>query len=231
MKTLIFDTGPIISLTTNNLLWVLEPLKKRFKGKFYITQRVKKELVDVPLTTKKYKFEALQVLHMIEKGVLEVFESKVITHDGERLLSLANKSFKAKGKWINLLQAAETEVMAAASLYNAEAIVVDERTTRMFIEQPQDLKKVLVQRLHTKIDMHKSNVADLRKKTKNIHLLRSTELVLVAYELGLLDNFIGNIPDARKQLLQSLLWGLKIRGCSITREEIDEIVKHELTRT
>ena len=43
MRSIIFDTGPIISLVTNNMLWLLEPLKKQFKGEFYITKSVKKE--------------------------------------------------------------------------------------------------------------------------------------------------------------------------------------------
>ena len=61
MKSLIFDAGPIISLATNNLLWILEPLKNKFDGKFYLTDAVKRELVDRPLETKKFKFEAIQV--------------------------------------------------------------------------------------------------------------------------------------------------------------------------
>ena len=54
MKSLVFDSGPIISLATNNLLWVLEPLKNKFNGKFFITQAVKGEIVERPLETKKF---------------------------------------------------------------------------------------------------------------------------------------------------------------------------------
>ena len=55
MKSLVFDAGPIISLTMNNLLWLLDPLKVNFKGEFYIPMAVKGELVDRPLTTKKFR--------------------------------------------------------------------------------------------------------------------------------------------------------------------------------
>ena len=41
-KTLLFETGPIISLITNNQLWLLEPLEKQFKGDYYITEAIKK---------------------------------------------------------------------------------------------------------------------------------------------------------------------------------------------
>ena len=70
----------------NNLLWLLEPLKKLSKAKFYITKLVKEELVDTPLNkTKKFKFEALQVLHYIENGTLEVIF----------------RDYKKKNKWIS----------------------------------------------------------------------------------------------------------------------------------
>ena len=74
MKTIVFDSGPIISLAMKNLLWTLEPLKKEFGGEFYIPYGVKKELIDKPLQGKKYKFEALQVLRLINLGSLKVNE-------------------------------------------------------------------------------------------------------------------------------------------------------------
>ena len=37
-KALIFDSGAIITLALNNLLYILKPLKKEFGGEFYILQ-------------------------------------------------------------------------------------------------------------------------------------------------------------------------------------------------
>jgi len=62
MKALVFDTGPIITLAMNNLLWLVKEMKDKFNGEFYITESVKRECVDRPLTSKKYKYEAIQVL-------------------------------------------------------------------------------------------------------------------------------------------------------------------------
>ncbi len=70
MKTIVFDTGPIISLTMNNLLGLLEHLKKKSNARFLIPRQVKAELVDNPMNnTKRFMFEAMQVLRIIEKGV------------------------------------------------------------------------------------------------------------------------------------------------------------------
>jgi hypothetical protein len=68
IDSLVFDSGPIISLSTNNLLWILPKIKEKFDGEFLITPAVKRECVTRPLETKKFKFEALQVLRQIEKG-------------------------------------------------------------------------------------------------------------------------------------------------------------------
>lgn len=54
MRALVFDTGSIISLVTNNLLWILPPLKKQFRGDFLISEAVKGEIIDHPLKTKKF---------------------------------------------------------------------------------------------------------------------------------------------------------------------------------
>ena len=75
-KPIIFDTGPVISLTTNNLLWVLDSLKKQYKGNFYITPTVKRELVDTPIQSKKFKFEALQVMHCIKGRFMQLSMKK-----------------------------------------------------------------------------------------------------------------------------------------------------------
>ena len=89
MKSLVFDAGPIISLASNNLLWLLRPLKKEFNGKFYITHYVKKEIVDRPLEIKRFKFEAIQVERMIDKGVLDIISNSIIQEETLKLLTLA----------------------------------------------------------------------------------------------------------------------------------------------
>ena len=53
------------------------------------------------------------------------------------------------------------------------------------------------------------------------------ELVTVAYELGILDSYITKIPDARKNLLEGVLWGVKLNGCAVSKDEIEQIVNLE----
>jgi hypothetical protein len=204
MKSIVFDAGPVISFTTNNLLWLLEKLKQKFRGEFYITSGVHYELIRRPLETKKFKFEALQVERLVEKKVLSVLKDETIESKSKELLNLAN------------------------STRNPDAIVVDERITRLLIENPEGLKSLLERRLHTKVTVDKNKLNSFKEITRHVSLIRSVELVAIAYELGLLNEYLVNVPNAKRELLESVLWGVKLNGCSVSEEEINQIMNIEL---
>ena len=225
MKAMIFDAGPIISLTTNNLLWLLAPLKEKFGGEFYITENVRKELVEKPLKTKKFKFEALQVQDQIEKGVLKVIKNGKTKAKAEQLLNIANNVFYVHKHPLRTLQAGELETLAAAKLMNVPYVVVDERITRLLLENPGQMEQLLEKRLHTDVKVRRDKLVKLHKEVEGVKLIRSFELAAIAYELGLLDDYIAKIPDARKLLLQAVLWGIKLNGCSVGQGEIDTVVR------
>ncbi len=227
MKSIVFDSGPVISLALNNLLWILDPLKKRFNGNFCIPGSVKKEIVDKPLSTKKFRFEALQVLNLIKNRTLEVSEIKDVMKKSFSLLDSANNIFIAHEHPIQILHLGETEGVALSLYLNADAFVIDERTTRVLIEQPKALENLLRHKLHTSIKVNKDNLKRFRNETKNIKIIRSAELAAVAYELGFLDKFILDIPKPKKTLLEGLLWGVKLNGCAISKNELNNIIQLE----
>lgn len=75
--------------------------------------------------------------------------------------------------------------------------------------------------------MDNKRLKEIKKQLKGIKLIRSAELVAVAYELGLLDNYIKNTSISKKDLLDSVLWGVKLDGCAISGKEINQIIKLE----
>lgn len=232
MKSIVFDAGPVISLTTNNLLWLLKALKESFDGSFYLPKAVESELVDNPLKSKKFKFEALQVARTIKQNIWTVVESPKVSLLAEELMTLANHTFRAKGNWLNIVHYAEMEVIATAVIMNSQAVVIDERTTKLLIEDPQYAARVLERKTGSRIFVDKQNVEKLQKWTKNIKVLRSAELVMIAYEKGALNEYILEENElgeknTRKTLVESLLWGLKLRGCAISRQELNELVAIE----
>ncbi len=228
MKSILFDSGPVISLTTSNLLWILEELSKR--AKLYITAGVKNELVDKPLETKRFKFEALQVQRLVEKGILTVISDNNIAEKAEEFEKLANSILFAHGENIKIVQRGEMETLSAALIYNAEAVAVDERVTRTLVENPRSLRVLMEKRLHMQLRLDEQKLRMFSELTGRLSIIRSAELVAIAYELGILDGFFVNIPLARKKLLEAVLWSVKLNGCSLTDEEIEKIVKIEMEK-
>lgn len=221
-KYLIFDAGPIISLTMNGLLPVLEKLKENFNGEFIITPEVKREVIDKPLKIKKYQLEAVRVQNLIKKGIFTL-SSKLISNnklqrETKQLLQIANSTLVADQRMgnekINLIQDGEASCLAFSKLCKCENVIVaDERTIRMLTEAPEKLKEVMEKKLHTKISINHQNL----KYLKNFKFIRSAELLYVAYKKDL----IGLKKD--KTLLDALLYAVKYKGSAISSKEIEEI--------
>ncbi len=219
MKTLVFDTSSVISIAMNDLLWVLKELKIKFNGEFYIPSSVKLELVDKPLQTNKFKLEAIMVRNIIQSGNLKVYNEL----DVEEILRISNNIYSVNNRSIHILDRAEVEALALAIKLNAEAYVVDERTIRLLVENHHKLQELLQSKLHTRVDINEDNVKKFKEMTGEIPIIRSTELLVVAMEKGLLDKYSKD----KKELIEALLWGLRLRGCAISTEEIEDIVKLE----
>ena len=82
----------------------------------------------------------------------------------------------------------------------------------MLGEKPENLKKLMERRLHSKIITKKENY----KFFKNFKFIRSTELIYVAYKKKLVRFKKGPVLDA-------LLYALKFKGAAISGDEIREI--------
>ena len=223
MKTIVFDTSSVISLVTNNLLDIIKPLKEKFKGTFYIPESVEYELIDKPLETKMFKLEAIMVSKAIDDKDLVVYNEEL---DVGSLLHKINNLYFVNGKPISIVSKAEVEALALAIKLESSAYAVDERTMRLVIEDPMRLKKIQENKLHMKVTINYEFMNEIKNLVKNVKVIRSTEIVLIAYELGLLDKYLINV--SREQLLDALLWGLKIRGCSISNEEVKSLTDFEL---
>ena len=219
-KFIIFDAGPIISLTMNGLLGVLARLKNNFNGEFIITPTIKKEVIDKPLTIKKYELEGVKVKNLLDKGVLTL-SSKFISNNQlsqktKQIMEYANSLFRANGEKINLIHEGEASCLAFSTLCGCDSvIVIDERTTRMLTEAPENLKKIMEKKLHTAIEV---NHKDL-KEFKDFRFIRSSELLYIAYKRDLFD------LTKDKVLLDALLYGVKFKGAAISSHEIEEIKK------
>ena len=218
MKYLIFDAGPIISLTMNGMLPVIEKLKEVFDGEFVLTSYVRSEVVDRPMKIKKFKLEALQIRDMIERGVFKMAEGIVseqkLEKETKRVLKVANGVLRttATGKKIDLIHRGEAACLAFSKLCGAKnVIVIDERTTRMLAEAPEDLERMMEKKLHTPLDAE----LGLLKELEGFKFIRSAELLYIAWKKNLI-----HVKKSR-DLLDALLYGVKFKGCAISSGEIE----------
>ena len=221
-KVLFFDSGPVISLVVSRLSFILPELKKKYGGTFYITPAVHRELIERPLTLKRFEFEALQVMKLVKEGVLEVYED-VPQRKVKSLISLANSSFLADGKTMDIMQEGEMESIACALKVGAQALVMDERTLRLFIEDAKALEKLLSSRFEKQVTSQTEMIKAFNAEVTGMSIIRSVELVGVAYKLKLLGGYLPEGKGAEELLLDATLWATKYSGCAVTEDEIGQL--------
>lgn len=223
MKALIFDSGTIINLSMNGLLYLLEGMKKNFDGKFLITKDVKSEIVDRPMNIDRFELGALRVQKMIDAGILESpssmdVDEKEIEERTRSLTDMANHFMQVNGKWIEIVSNAEISCLALSDILSKRGveniIAIDERTMRTLCEEPATLEDIMSARLHTKVDMIAEDFSIFSK----YRFIRSSEMVYVAYKKGLVHL---NGP----KVLEALLFATKFKGCAISFDEINVLKK------
>jgi predicted nucleic acid-binding protein len=218
MKTIIFDAGPLINFAMNGMLQLIKDLKKEFNGKFIITRAVKKEIIDTPEKIKRFELEALKLKELFNEKIIELpnltkqEEDKVKKRTNE-LMNLANSTFRAKGKNLHLIDKGEAEALALAKIIPGEKVIaIDERTTRILCENPENLKKLLGKKLHTKVQAKKENYDSF----KDFNIIRSTELIYIANKKKLI-----KIKDPKAY--EAMLYAVKYKGTSISEDEIEQM--------
>ncbi len=223
-KAIIFDAGALITISMNGLDKELRALKDIFDGAFLITQQVKKEIIDKPLTIKNFELEALRTKKLLDEKVIELakdygFDDSVIESKSNEIMNIANSFFMSPKESVKILHLGEASCIALSDILNKKniknVIVIDERTTRLLIEKPENLRELLVRKLHTNISLVKQNFAYF----KNFQVIRSAELIYVAWKKGLVELKDGIF------ILDALLYAIKSKGCAISQEEIEEIKK------
>ncbi len=222
MKILIFDSGPLINLSMNGLLEILEKLKKISGARFIITPSVQKEVYDHPLGIRQFELGALRIHNLLEKKILELPESLGIPKDKfnsatQELMKLANHSLKAEEQWMQIVSEAETSCLALSVELKKQGhdvmIAIDERTARMLSEKPKNLEKTMSSRLHKNVNL----VREI-KELREIKIIRSSELVYVAYKNNLID-----LKDPKS--LEALIYATKFKGSAISWDEINILKK------
>lgn len=220
MKYLIFDSGPIISLTLAGHLNLIEKLKSNFNGEFILTPQVKREVIERPMKIKKYSLEAIKVNDLLDRGILKLSSKFVpdnsLEKETKNVLQIANGILRSSqsNEKIKIIHEGEASCLAFSRLCGSKnVIVVDERTTRLLTEAPINLKSLMEKKLHIALNLDIS----LSNKLGQFRFIRSPEILFISYKKGLIH------LKKNKKVLDALLYSLKFKGAAISSAEIEEM--------
>jgi len=227
MAVIIVDSSTIISCAMNCLMWVFDELSK--KGiQFIVPKGVKKEIIDSGLHSKKFKYEAIRVSRYFSKGIFKESEEEIKKETSE-MLRYANSSFYIKHNPMRILQKADAEVAVLAKKIKADAIATDEKTLRLLVEAPDSIKKILEKKFNSKVEVNEKELYNFNKEFKNIPVVRSVDLIALAYSMGIFEDTVKRFcPNRNRQckmeIIDGLLYSLRFSGCAVSFKEIEDYV-------
>ncbi len=222
-KELLCDSSALISLTDSCLLDVVYLFTEKYSIDFIIPPSVEIEMVKRPLSIKMkaYQLSAMRLNEAIKRHVLVKVNADT-GQEGRRILELANKIFFSAGKPIHLIDLGEAEMIALAHKLRINTLFMDERTTRMLIEAPFQLKDHLEKELKVSVMINEENYQFFTDYTSDMNVVRSVDLVALAYNEGYFDEKFGS--DSFKAFSASL-YKLKYSGCAVSFEDIENYLR------
>lgn len=186
-----------------------------------ISNGVEAESIITPLRVKRFELNAVRIRHGVEKGWIETVKmEKSWNAEVRELMAKANSSFKSPRGPLTLVHLGEVEALILAEKLGARIVAIDERTTRMLIEEPEKLRRLIEKRQHSKISRDKSLSESISERFTSLRFVRSSELAALAFEKGFLKEEIG--PG--KKALEAALYALRYSGCALGSSEIESFL-------
>ncbi len=222
----VFDSSSLISLSQSCLINSLKELKEQSNALFVVPKSVFFEVVERPLKIKRFELNAIRIQKAVREGWLKVKtldaeHSALAGEIGEK----ANHLLSIKGKPIKLIQRGETEALALTKQLGSQLLVIDERTTRTIIENPGQLKQLIERRRGKRASVNEKNSRELKKMFSGLNIVRSVELVALAFERSLIAR---ELPKSR-QALEAALYAVKYAGCAVSSAEIESFLSEAKT--
>ncbi|HIH09207.1 MAG TPA: hypothetical protein HA254_00900 [Candidatus Diapherotrites archaeon] len=220
-KSFVLDSSSIITIADNCFIRVLRHLSEKEGIEFIIPASVYAESVTTPLAIKRFEFSAVRIRDAVEDGYIRVAgTTPALEGRINEIESHTRDLCSCSGRRIILLQRGEIETLALLKELGSDVLVIDERTTRMLLEEPSALGNFLRKRHRCDVKLDRDSLSYFRRGFGNIKVFRSVELISLAYEDG---SFEKEVHKSR-QALEAALYAAKFAGCSVSFEEIKKFV-------
>ncbi len=217
---IVFDSGVIISFSETCFLSLFKDIKEVI-GEFIITKNVHFECVGKVKHVMRFKLSSVKIEKEINSHVFDVYKSdKQLDEATNKIMYLTNNMFFVRGKPLKIIQIGEAESLALLGLTDASYLAVDERTTRMLVEQPHSLIEIFKRKYKTnKVNFDEQKYIKFVELIGNVNAIRSVDLLFFAFKKNLLSNVFND-----KESLKGALYAMKFKGCSVSFEEINELI-------
>ncbi|MEK6957358.1 MAG: hypothetical protein AABW99_00030 [archaeon] len=223
MKQFVVDSSTLITISGNCMIRLFKHLAEMEGIAFIIPESVYRESVATPVKIKKFELNAIRIRDAVEEGYLKVVKTTPLVK--KKMNELQAISAKICGTKechnIRLIDEGESETLALIKQMNCDALVIDERTTRMLIEEPEQLRSYLERRHQKRVELDRNSLAEFRQSFGDIPVFRSIELIALAYENG---SFAKEMHKS-KQSLEAALYAAKFAGASVSFDEINDYLK------
>ena len=219
---IVFDASSLISISQTCLVRILPELKSALNAEFLITPAVFHEAVSRPMGIKRFELTAVRMDALVKQGHLELKQLDASAQKfASEISALANNIFFTGHKPIRIMQKGEIESLALIRQLDADALVVDERTTRMMVENPLALHSLMKRKYKRQIQEDRKNSTKLKGMFSGLSILRSVELIALAIEKNALAGQLEN----NKKALEAALFAAKFSGCAVSFSEINNFLR------
>ena len=216
-KTVVCDSSSLISLSQTCTANVVEFLRKKTGVRFVAPPSVYAESVAKPSGITKFAASALRIKRLFGQKSISI-DGADIALDTQRILEAGNRLFSVGGRPLELLHLGESECLALAKKTPGARLLVDEKTLRMLLEAPDKMQAILQTEYRERLAADPARMRAWKSLCADIPLIRSTEVLSVAYEKGYYNDYGTDASAA----WQAGLAALKNAGCSVTFKEMDE---------
>ena len=221
-KKIIVDSSSLITISDNCIMKIVKNVAELEKISFIIPESVYIESVENPLHIRRYELNAIRIRDAVAEGYLKVVTSTSATREWmERLIKGTATMVRSNGKQLRLLQWGETETLGLLKELNSKILLIDERTTRMLIENPAGLASILSRRHGREVTLDREKMKWFLANFADTKIIRSVELIALAYEDGAMHSELHK----SKQALEAALYAAKFSGCAVSEAEIQEYLR------
>ncbi len=216
-KLIICDASSLISMTESCMFGIIEELSNVYGVDFYLSPKVKFECIDNPIKMRSHALTAVRLKAALQRGSLKLTQESKHA-EINRILDISNKVFRIGRFPLRIMHLGEADMIATAKSLGTKNILIDERTTRMLVEDSEKLRKHMEREFRKKVEINENYLQKFSEIAGDLNIVRSSELVMMAYEMG----HFRKYGKLEKKTVESSLYGLKFNGCGISFSEIDE---------